>query len=214
MSDIREFQFRTPERTLTTLKGTLRDAVIEIYRLLNVRDAVVSACLSEEPSQPLVTGYLDGAGQIRVYRYLTSGNGTEFENWYDASRQQIRSLPEDGWRITRFVCAAPPSGVLGEALMAVAPYELPRVDFAQESGGRRRHYSSYIIDAMPIKPPDAPGWTAHYVIKDEGGRTLDPIGIHTYYENAERAVETALSHAETMIDNGVTLPEAASRREV
>src|SRR5271168_777415 len=103
MSNIREFQFRTPERTLTTVKGTLRDAVIEIYRLLNVRDAVVSACLREEPSRPVVTGYLDGAGQIRVYRYLTSGSGTEFENWYDASRQQISSLPEDGWRITQFV---------------------------------------------------------------------------------------------------------------
>ena len=99
-------------------------------------------------------------------------------------------------------------------MMAVAPYELPRVDFAQESGGRRRHYSNYIIVAMPIKPPDPPGWTANFVIKDKDGQSLGPIGIHAYYENAERAVETALSHGETMIDNGVTLPEAASRREV
>jgi hypothetical protein len=212
MSNIREFLIRTPERAVAVIRGNLRDAVIEIHRSLNMVDAVVSAFLSESESQPVVTGYMDGSGHIRVYRYLTSGSGAEFENWYDANRQEIRSLPEDAWRIARFAYVAPPSGVLGEALLAVAPHQLPTVDFAQESGARRKHYGNYIVDAIPLKAVGAPGWTAEFVIKDKDGRALRPTGIHAYYENSDLAVETALSHAETIIDAGVTLPEAAPQR--
>ena len=207
--NIREFEIRTPERAVTVVRG-IYETPSSKSPLVNMVDAVVSA-LPNNQSQPAATGYIDGsAARIRIYRYLTSGSGIEFDNWYDASRQPIRSLPGDAWRITRFVYAAPPSGVLGEALLAVAPCELPKVDFSQESGGRRRHYSNYIIDVTPSKPADAPGWTAHFVIKDRDGRALGPTGIHTYYDNSQRAVETALSHAEMKIDAGVTMPEAAS----
>lgn len=199
-NNIREFQIRTPERALGVIRGNLRDAVVEIHGLLSIVDAVVSAFPNEGQPQPVVSGYLDGSGEIRIYRYLTSGSGTEFENWYDASRQEIRSLPEDAWKITQFVCVAPPSGVLGEAVLTVAPRQLPTVDFARESGARRKHYGKYVIDAIPLKVAGASGWTAQFVIKEYDGRALGPTGIHAYYESSDRAVEMALSHAETTID--------------
>lgn len=130
----REFQIRTPERALAVIRGNLRDTVLEIHRLLSMANAVVSACLREDPSRPLVTGYMDGSGRIDIHRYLNSGSGTEFENWLDADPQQLQSLPEGAWKIKRFVRAAPPMVVLGEAVLTASPHELPRVDFAQESG--------------------------------------------------------------------------------
>jgi hypothetical protein len=51
------------------------------------------------------------------------------------------------------------------------------------------------------------GWTAQFVIRDEDGRGLSPTGIHTYYESSDRAVEMALSFAETVIDGDLTVPE-------
>jgi hypothetical protein len=212
-NDIREFQIRTPERALAVIRGSLRDAVIEIHRSLSMVNAVMSAVLTEGQSQPTLTGYMDGSGQILVYRYLTSGVGTEFENWFDADRQTSRSLPEGAWEIRRFLGIAPPSGVLGEAALTVAPHELPTVDFAQESGARRKHYGKYIIDAIPLKVAGSPGWTAQFVIKDKDGRAPGPIGIHAYYENSDQAIEMAISQAETTIDSGVTLPEVPSQRE-
>lgn len=211
-NNIAEYQIRTPERGLAAIKGNLRDAVIEIHRSLSVVDAVVSAFLNGQ-SQPAVTAYMDGSGEISIYRYLTYGSGTEFENWYDANRQVTRSLPEDAWRITRFVCVAPPSGVLGEAVLTVAPHQLPTVDFAKESGARRKHYGKFIVDAMLLKVAGAPEWTAQFVIKDNDGRALGPTEIHAHYDSVDRAVEMALSHAETTIDVGVTLPEAVPERE-
>jgi hypothetical protein len=174
---------------------------------------MVSAVVSAIPvgqSQPVVSGYMDGSGRIMIHRYLVSGYGTEFENWVDAYRQPAHLLPEGAWQIRQFVYAAPPSGVLGEAVLTIAPYDLPAIDFVQESGARRKHYGTYIVDAFPLKIAGAPGWTAQFVIKDSGARKLAPIGIHAYYGDSELAVEMALSHAEAMIDGGVTLPEVPS----
>ena len=212
-NDIREFQIRTPDRALPAIRGNLRDAVFEIHRLLSMTRAVVSAYLSEDPSRPIVTGYMDGSGRIEIRRYLNSGSGTEFENWLDADRHQLQSLPEGAWEIKRFVSMAPPSLVLGEATLTVPPHELPKIDFAQESGIRRKHYSQYVVDAFPVQIRGMQGWTAQFVIRDEGGRGLGPIEIHAYYESLDRAVEMALSFAETMIDGGVTLPELEPQRE-
>jgi hypothetical protein len=211
-NEIREFQIRTPDRALSAIRGSLRDAVLEIHRLLSMTRAVVSAYFSEDPSRPVVSGYMDGSGRIAIHRYLNSGSGDEFENWLDADRHQLRSLPEGGWEIKRFVSIAPPSLVFGEAILAVPPHELPRVDFAQESGVRRKHYGKYIVDAISLQIKGMPGWTAQFVIKDKEGRALGPIEIHTYYDSSDRAVEMALSSAETMIDGGVTLPELESQR--
>ncbi len=210
-TSVREFQIRTPNRALTDIRGSLRDAVLEIHRLLCMTRAVVSAYLSNDPSRPIVTGYMDGSGRIEIHRYLNSGSGTEFENWLDADRHQLQSLPEGAWEIKRFVGMAPASVVLGEAVLTVPPHEMPRVDFAQESGIRRKHYGKYIVDANSFQ--GAPGWTSQFVIRDKDGRALGPIGIHTYYESSDRAVEMALSFAETTIDGGVTLPELEPQLE-
>lgn len=210
-TDIREFQIRTPDRAVGVIRGSLRDAVLEIHRSLSMSRVVVSAYLDEDTSRPLVTGYMDGLGRIEVYRYLNSASGTEFENWLDADRHQIQSLPDGAWTIKRFVGMAPPSVVLGEAVLRVPPHELPRVDFALESGMRRMHYGPYLVDATPLQ--EIHGWTAHYVIRDGDGRALGPIGIHTYYESFDRALEMALSFAETMIDGGITLPELEPQRK-
>jgi len=176
-------------------------------------NAVVSACLRENPSRPIVTGYIDGCGRIEIHRYLNTGKGTEFENWLDADRHQPHSLPEGAWRIKRFVGVAPPGAGSGEAILTVSPHELPRVDFAEESGIRRKHYSSYIVDATPLQVAGREGWTAEFVIKDKDGRALGPMGIHAYYETSDRAIEMALSFAEATIDAGVTPPEIEPQRE-
>ena len=211
-NDIREFQTQTPDRALTTVRGSLRDAVLEIHQLLSMTRAVVSAYLSEDPSRPVITGYMDGSGRIAIHRYLNSGSGTEFENWLDADRHRLQWLPEGAWEIKRFVSMAPPSVVLGEAILAVPPHELPRVDFAQESGIRRKHYGKHIVDAIPLQITGMQGWTAQFVIKDRDGRALGPIGIHTFYDSSDRAVEMALSFAETTIDGGITMPELEPQR--
>ncbi|MGA2535927.1 MAG: hypothetical protein ABSF53_07930 [Terracidiphilus sp.] len=212
-NDIREFQIKTPDRALTAIRGNLRDAVLEIHRLLSMTRAVVSAYLSEDPSRPIVTGYMDGSGRIEIRRYLNSGSGNEFENWLDADRHRLKSLPEGAWEIERFVGMAPTSVVFGEAVLAVPPHELPRVDFAQESRIRRNHYGKYIVDAIPLQVTAMQGWTAQFVIRDKDGRALGPIGIHTYYESSDRAVEVAISFAETTIDGGITLPELEPQGE-
>lgn len=67
-TDIREFQIRTPDRAVGVIRGSLRDAVLEIHRSLSMSRVVVSAYLDEDPSRPLVTGYMDGLGRIEVYR--------------------------------------------------------------------------------------------------------------------------------------------------
>jgi hypothetical protein len=211
-NDSREFQIRTPDRALTAIRGSLRDAVLEIHRLLSMTRAVVSAYLSEDSSRPVITGYMNGSGRIAIHRYLNSGCGTEFENWLDANRHQLQSLPEGGWEIKRFVSMAPPSVVLGEAVLSVPPHELSRVDFARESGIRRKHYGKYIVDAIPHQITGMQRWTAQFVIRDKDGRALGPIGIHTFYDSSDRAVEMALSFAETTIDGGVTLPELEPQR--
>jgi hypothetical protein len=199
-----EFQIRTPSgRILTSIRGRLREAVVEVHQSLSTVDAVVSAYMSDEQSKPVVTGYMDGRGQIRIDRYLTSGNGTEFENWSDAYHHAAGWLPGDVWKIAQFVTVAPPSGVLGRAELTIDPYELPATDFACESGARRLHYGAFIIDAAPIKMAAAPEWTANFLLKGTDGRTLGPIGIHAYYHDLEWAVEAALSHAEATIDAGV-----------
>jgi len=211
-NDIREFQIRTPDRALPAIRGNLRDAVFEIHRLLSMTRVIVSSYLSEDPSRPIVTGYMDGSGRIEIRRYLNSGSGTEFENWLDADWQQLKSLPEGGWEIKRFVGMAPPSAVLGEAVLTVPPHELPRVDFAQERGIRRKHYNQCVVDAFPLQIRGMQEWTAQFVIRDEDGRALGPIEIHTYYESPDRAVEMALSFAETMIERGVRPPELEPQR--
>jgi hypothetical protein len=212
-NNIREFQIRTPERSLAVIRGNLRDVVLEIHRLLSMTRAVVSAYLSEDPSRPIITGYMDGQGRIEIRRYLNSGSGTEFENWLDADRYTPKSLPEGAWDIKRFVGMAPPSVVFGEAVLAVPPHELPRVDFAAESRIRRKRYGKYLVDAIPLQIIGMQDWTAQYVIRDKDGRALGPIGIHTYFESSDRALEMALSFAETTIDGGVTLPELQPQRE-
>lgn len=212
-NDIRGFQIRTPDQALTAIRGNLRDAVLEIQRFLSMTRAVVSAYLSEDPSRPIVTGYMDGSRRIEIHRYLNSRSGTEFENWLDAHRYRLQSLPDGAWNIRRFVVTVPPSVVLGEAVLTVPPDQLPRVDFAQESGIRRKHYGKYIVDAIPLEVTGAPGWTAQFVIKDKNGRALGPIGIHAFYDSSDRAVEMALSFAETTIDGGVTLPELEPQRK-
>ena len=139
-----------------------------------------------------------------------SGNGVEFENWVDAYRQPDRLLPEGAWLIQRFVYSAPPSGVLGEAVLTVAPHDLPTTDFVQESGTRRKHYGTYVVDAAPLRIKGAPGWTAQFVIRDKEARMLGPVGIHACYQDSVSAVETTLSHAQTMIDGGIALHEVPS----
>lgn len=193
------------------IHGTLRDAVLEVHRSLSMSRVVVSAYLGDDQSRPLVTGYMDGLGRIEIHRYLNSASGTEFENWLDADRHQIQFLPDGAWTIKRLVGMAPASVVLGEAVLRVPPHELPRVDFALESGMRRMHYGPYLVDATPFQ--EIHGWTAQFVIRDKDGRSLGPIGIHTYYESFERALEMALSFAETMIDGGITLPELEPQRK-
>jgi len=210
---VREFHLRTPERNLAVVRGSLRDAVAEIYHSLSTINAVVSAYLTEDQSRPIVTGYMDGSGRIFIHRYLNSGSGTEFENWLDADQQEVGALPEGAWKIKRFVCAAPPSVVLGEAILTVAPHELPMVDFTQERGARRKHYSKYIVDALPLQVDAVHRWTAQFVIRDKDGRVLGPVRIHGYYDDSDRAVEMALSYAQTMIDAGVTLPDEAPQCE-
>jgi hypothetical protein len=208
-SDAREFQIGTPDRPLSKIRGHLRDAAIEIHSSLSMVNAVISATLAGE-SQPILTGYMDGSGKTLIYRYLNSGSGIEFENWVDAYRQPNRSLPEGNWNIRRFTYAAPPSGIVGDAVLTVLPHNLPVVDFALESCAQRKHYGAYIVDAFPIRTAEAPGWTANFVIRDVQARTLGPIGIHAYYEESDSAVGTALAHAETMIDGGIALPEVSS----
>lgn len=210
---VREFQLRTPERDLTVVRGSLRDAICEISRLLSVVNAVVSAYVNEDRSRPIVTGYLDGSGQIHIHRYLNSESGTEFENWVDANQQESGMLPAGAWKIKRFVRAAPPSVVLGEAVLTVPPHQLPPVDFAQESGTRRKHYGENIVDAIPLQVSGVQGWTAQFVVRDRDGGSLGPLGIHSNYDNPDRAVEMAIAHAEAIIDAGVTLSEAALRRQ-
>jgi hypothetical protein len=203
-NELIEFQIRTPSgRIVTSIKGRLRDAVVAVHQSLSMVNAVVSAFLSDEQSKPVVTGYMDGRGQIRIDRYLTSGNGTEFENWSDAYHHAAGWLPGDGWRIAQFVTVAPPSGVLGRAELTIGPCELPATDFACESGARRLHYGAFTIEAAPIKMAGAPEWTANFLLKGTNGRTLGPAGIHAYYHDPERALEAALSHAEATIDAGV-----------
>jgi hypothetical protein len=196
-----QFELRTPERTVTTIEGHLRDAVIAIHRSLNMFNPVVSAYVSKELSISSLTGYMDGAGQVLIYRYLTFGSGAEFENWLDAHQHARGLLPDEAWEITRFVHAPPPSGVLGEAILKVEPGSLPAIDFSRESGARRKHYASFTIDAFPVAPPGTAGWTASYVLKATDGRTLGPMKIHSYYESKDRAVDTAISHAESFIDS-------------
>ena len=210
-TDIREFQIRTPDRPVGVIHGSLRDVVLEIHRSLSMSRVVVSAYLGDDPSRPLVTGYMDGLGRIEIHRHLNSASGTEFENWLDADRHKIQSLPDGAWTINRFVEMAPPSVVLGEAVLRVPPHELPRVDFALESGMRRMRNGPYLVDATPFQ--EIHGWTAQFVIRDKDGRTLGPIGIHAYYESFEHALEMALSFAETMIDGGITLPELEPQRK-
>jgi len=57
MSDLREFHLRTPERSVTIVRGHLRDAAIAIAQSLSLPDAVVSAFLKEDQSRPVLTGY-------------------------------------------------------------------------------------------------------------------------------------------------------------
>ena len=213
MSDPREFHLRSPERAIAVVRGHLRDAAVAISRSLRVADAVVSAFLKEEQSRPVLTGYLHGSGEIKIHRYLNASNGIEFENWSDSYRQPMRSLPDNAWTIMRFGFLQPPSGVVGEALLTLTPHELSLIDFAQESGGRRKHYGRYIVDAMPVPSEFAGKCTARFVIRDADGRELGPIGIHAHYETADRAIESAISQAETMIDVGLSLPELSQLRE-
>jgi hypothetical protein len=110
-NDTREFQISTLEPSLATIRGGLRDAVIAIHRSLSMVNPVVSAIPVGGSPQPILTGYMNGSGKIFIYRYLTSETGLEFENWFDAWRQPVRSLPEGAWQIRHFVYAAPPSGV-------------------------------------------------------------------------------------------------------
>lgn len=133
-NEFNEFQIRTPSgRTITSITGRLRDAVVAVHQSLSMVDPVVSAYLNGEQSIPVVKGHMDGRGQIRIDRYLTSGSGTEFENWSDAYHHAAGWLPGEGWRIAQFVTFAPPSGVLGRAELTVGPNELSETDFAGES---------------------------------------------------------------------------------
>lgn len=204
-NDAREFQLCTPDRLLSKISGHLRDATIAIHSSLSMAHAVISAIPAEE-SQPILTGYMDGVGKIQIHRYLRSGTGVEFENWVEAYRQPHRLLPERAWCVRQFVYNAPPSGICGDAVLIVPPYDLPAIDFAQESGARRKYYGAYIVDAFPVRIAGRSGWTAEFVIRDMEAGRLGPLGIHAYYENPDLAVETALSHAETTIDGGVTPP--------
>jgi hypothetical protein len=91
--EISSFELQTPERALQKVTGRLRDAVLAVQRALSMSTAVVSAYSVESPSLPVVQGYMDGAGRIKIQRNLDSDSGTEFENWSDARRHGDGKLP-------------------------------------------------------------------------------------------------------------------------
>src|SRR5664280_901889 len=97
--EISSFELRTPDRALQTVTGHLRDAVLAVQRSLSMSTAVVSAYSVESPSPPIVQGYMDAAGRIKIHRNLDSDRGIEFENWSDARRHGDGTLPGGGWRI-------------------------------------------------------------------------------------------------------------------
>jgi hypothetical protein len=212
--EISSFELRTAERGLQKVTGRLRDAVLAVQRSLSMSTAVVSAYSVESPSLPIVQGYMDGAGRIRIHRNLDSDSGTEFENWSDARRHGDGTLPGGGWRINWFVHQTAPSGLAGEAVLAVEPHELAEIDFARESGGRQLHYGSFIVTALPIRLQGWPGWTANLFIEDESGRKMGPLAIHASYNSTERAADAALLQAESVIDGGITLPETSPHAEL
>jgi hypothetical protein len=211
---IRSFELRTPDRALQTVTGRLRDAVLAVQRSLSMSTAVVSAYSAYSPPLPLVQGYMDHAGKIKIHRNLDSDTGTEFENWSDARRHGDGLLPGGGWRINWFVHEKAPSGLAGEAVLAVEPHELSQIDFARESGGRQLHHGRFIVTALPIKLQGWPGWTANHFIEDADGRKIGPLAIHASYDSVERAVDSALSQAESLIDGGITLPETSPPAEI
>ena len=84
MSDPSEFYLRTPERSVTVVRGHLRDAAIAISQSVTVVDAVVSAFQKEDQSRPVLTGYLSPL--CRACRRLSR-----------QARRALRSSRNGGW---------------------------------------------------------------------------------------------------------------------
>jgi len=211
--EVSSFELRTPQQTLETVTGRLRDVILAVHRSLTMSTAVVSAYLIDGPSQPIVQGTIDGAGRIQIHRNLTAESGTEFENWSDANQNGKATLPGGGWKIAWFVHAVAPSGLTGIAILTVEPHKLTEIDFARETGGRQLHYRRFTVTVLPIKLQGWPGWTANLFIEDENSRKIGPLAIHASYDGRERAVEAALAQAQSLIDGGITLPENPPQTE-
>jgi hypothetical protein len=98
--EVNSFGLRTPERTLRTVTGRLRDVILAVHRSPTMSTAVVSAYLIDGPSQPTVQGTIDGAGRIQIHRNLIAESGTEFENWSNANQNGNATLPGGSWKMT------------------------------------------------------------------------------------------------------------------
>jgi hypothetical protein len=207
------FEIRTPNGAyLCCVTGTLRTAVLAIYERLGHALAVLRAHSSDDPEDPLVTGYFDHEGTRLIQRYLYSSSGVEFENWEDAENRAHGWLPGEHWKIgAQFMPLSPPGSIVGRAVLQVDPCALPALDVARESGIRRAHYYGFTVDVIPIKLAEYPYSTANFVVRSGNGKESALVPIHAMYENLQQAMEAALSQAEGMIDSGAfsnPIPEA------
>lgn len=198
------FNIRAEDGVLVcSVSGPLRTAVVAVHERLSHDLALLRAYASENHECPVVAGYFDHAGRRIIRRYLYSSSGVEFENWADAERHAHGRLPGRHWEIgAQFMPLPPQGGMVGYALLQVDPYALPSVDAARESGIRFSHYGGYIIEVTSIKLAGNRYWTASFVVRSENGSESVPMSVAAMYEDPERAMGTALEHAELAIDNG------------
>ena len=193
--EVSSFELRTPERTLQTVTGRLRDVILAVDRSLTMSTAVVSAYLIDGPSQPIVQGTINGAGRIQIHRNLTAESGTEFENWSDANQNGNATLPGGGWKITWFVHAVAPRWPDGIAILTVEPHKLTEIDFAR----RPWTASSTIENIYRYRAANQASRVARLdsdlFIEEADSRKIGPLAIHASYDSRERAVEAALAQA-------------------
>jgi hypothetical protein len=205
--DREQFEIRTLDgEFVCSLSGRLRDLVFEIHRRLGPVHQALSALAGGSGSNATLTVYHYPQGPVQTVRYLLSNSGDEFENWADAERHADGWLPGEQWRIgAQFLPFPTPGGIVGHAILEADPSALPAIDFARESGTRRAHYGHYSVDVKSWKLAGYSHWAASFELRSEDGRKSDPLNIGAMYENRDDAISAAFSHAETMIDNGITL---------